>query len=166
MRRSWVQRQIHHFRKAKLRRWHVHPAIGTRDIRRWMAEVPSDTPSLSVRAAYALIRLYHLEGYSAENSVLLASCVRTARVRGWHKVCELVGVPADESQWPVYRFLGQAAVSAYFEAAFDTQTGPLLGEEGDSEWCRHVFDQQCQDHEPFDLERVFAVSGVTQSIPR
>lgn len=163
--RPWVQQQIHHFRKANLRTWRVHPAIRTSALRRWMATVRTDTPPLSVRSAYALTRLYRLEAYSAENAVLLTSSVCTARKLGWNRVCDLVGVPADRSQWPSYEFAGRDAVSKYFEDAFDELTRPFLDKEEENARCVSVYAQQCQEHESYDLARVLEASGWPGSLP-
>ncbi len=143
----------------------MHPAIGTGEMRRWIAGVPTDTPPLSVRSAYALSRLYRLEGYSAENTVLLTSSVCTAKKLGWDRVCDLVGVPADESQWPAYRFEGQASVSKYFEDMLDALTRPFLDTEEQNARCASVYDKQCRDHEGFDLEQVLAVAGWPNPFP-
>lgn len=121
-----------------------------------MVDVPPDTPNLSRRAAYALTRLYRLESYSAENSVLLLACVRTAKEHGWEQVCKLAGIPTDEQLWPEYRPPGQAAIAAYFESWFDREVGAL----GDNEDCQAAYDRQWEDHKEYDLARLLRRIGI------
>ncbi|MHA6205464.1 hypothetical protein ACXU4B_13640 [Dyella soli] len=144
------------FTRENLRRWTVHPAIEPDWIQEWMAGVPLDTPPLTERAAFALTRLFHLEGCSAENAVLIAACSITAATNGWEQVCTLVGIPPDETKWPDFRRPDSDAIAAYFEDWFDATVGPDDDTDAYIERLKLAQMQQLKDHEGWGLAAVLA----------